>query len=273
MNILLALNLFGETLLSWVPESLLRTFFYGPDLAHIAPPKNQGLFMDTPMVSTDVLQKLRAGKAEWVRCDIEKITETGVVINRRGQGVPKGGPGHREELDVDMIMLATGFKRPPLSFLPGDCFVKPYEPPNWYLQTFPPAHPSVSAINCTYLSAIGTVGNWHIGIYTRILLMFLVDPLTRPSPFWMELWVDMTHLLKRWSPTKAFEFFTYLELIWWFAFCVVSNPFRWKWAVFVFLGIGIGLPKSIVELGSDVRKTFGYRNDDDGGSCDIGRSL
>ncbi|EPE09392.1 flavin-binding monooxygenase-like protein [Ophiostoma piceae UAMH 11346] len=273
VDILLSFNIFGqETLLSWIPESLLRNFFYGQDLKHIAPPKNQGLFMDTPMVNSDVIQKLRDGKAEWVRCDIEKITDTGVVVNRRGQGVPKGGPGHREEIDVDMVVLATGFKRPPLSFLPKDCFGEPYEPPNWYLQTFPPNHPSISAINCTYLSAIGTVGNWHIGIYTRILLMFLVDPLTRPSPFWMERWIDMTRFLKHWSPTKAFDFFTYLELIWWFSFCVVINPFRWKWAVFVFFGIGIGLPKATIEIESDIRDKMGLK-DESGGGRDVGNSF
>jgi hypothetical protein len=73
------------------------------------------------------------------------------------------------------------------------------------------------------VAGIGTVGNWHIGIYTRILLMFLSDPLTRPGPLWMRAWVAMTHLLKLGSPTPAFGFFTYLELLWWFAFCVLFN--------------------------------------------------
>ncbi|CAK7240789.1 MAG: hypothetical protein STHCBS139747_002236 [Sporothrix thermara] len=273
VNVLLSFNIFGqETMFSWVPETLLRTFFYREDLANIAPPKKQGLFMDTPMVNSDVLEKLRDGRAEWVRCDIERFDEDGVVVNRRGQGVPKGGPGHRETIDVDMVVLATGFKRPPLSFLPKDCFGEPYEPPNWYLQTFPPQHPSISAINCTYLSAIGTVGNWHIGIYTRILLMFLVDPLARPSPFWMERWIDMTRILKQWSPTKAFDFFTYLELLWWFAFCVAFNPFRWKWAIFVFFGIGIGLPSATVEFEDGLRERAGFKDEKDGGR-DEGRSF
>jgi len=98
----------------------------------------------------------------------------------------------------------------------------------------------------TYLAGIGSVGNWHIGIYTRILLMFLTDPLTRPSPYWMQRWIDMTKLLKWFSPTPAFDFFTYVELIWWFVFCVSFNPFRWKWALFVFFGIGFALPNDIV---------------------------
>lgn len=57
----------------------------------------------------------------------------------------------------------------------------------------------------------------------------------------------MTRFLKSKSPTGAFDFFTYLELIWWFVFCIAINPFRWKWAVFVFMGIGEALPRYVVK--------------------------
>lgn len=267
VNTLLALNIFGqETMFSFVPEFLLRKLFYR-DLEDIAPASGKGLFSDTPMVNSDVMEKLRTGKASWVRGDIAGLASSGVEVNRRAREVPKGGPGHLEIIEADMVVMATGFKRPSLSFLPDDCFQDPYSPPNWYLQTFPTAHPSVSAINCTYVSAIGTVGHFHIGIYTRILLMFLVDPLTRPSPFWMQRWIDMTKVLKRTSPTGAFDFFTYLELMWWFVFCVTINPFRWKWGVFVLFGVGINLPKLFVER----EKRFlngveGYENRDEGKS-------
>ncbi|KUI55900.1 Baeyer-Villiger monooxygenase [Cytospora mali] len=256
VNMLLAFNIFGqETIFSWIPELILKKFFYR-DLEDIAP-YNKGIFMDTPMVNSDVMDKMRSGEAEWVRCDIEQIERRGVRVNRRVKGVPPGGPGREDLIEADMIVLATGFQRPSLSFLPQDSFEEPYGAPNWYLQTFPPNHPSVSAINCTYLSAIGTVGNWHIGIYTRILLMFLVDPLTRPNPFWMERWIDMTKVFKAKSPTGAFDFFTYLELIWWFTFCVAFNPFRWKWAFFVFFGLGFALPKRLVQVEDRVRNGMG----------------
>ncbi|KAK7741768.1 hypothetical protein SLS53_004832 [Cytospora paraplurivora] len=256
INMLLAFNIFGqETVLSWIPEFLLKKLFYR-DLQDVAP-YDKGIFTDTPMVNSDVMDKMRSGEAEWVRCDIDQIEEDGIRVNRRVKGVPPGGPGREELIEADMIVLATGFKRPSLSFLPKDSFEEPYGAPNWYLQTFPPHHPSISAINCTYLSAIGTVGNWHIGIYTRILLMFLVDPLTRPNPFWMERWIDFTKVLKARSPTGAFDFFTYLELIWWFAFCVAFNPFRWKWAFFVFFGLGFALPKRLVHAEDKVRNGFG----------------
>ncbi|OAA46724.1 flavin-binding monooxygenase-like protein [Beauveria brongniartii RCEF 3172] len=265
VDALLSMNIFGhETSLSWIPETLLRRLFYR-DMADIAP-SDVGLFTDTPMVNSDIMQQLRDGKAQWIRGDIEGFTEHGVHVNQRAQGVPKGGPGKDKVVDADIVVLATGFKRPSLSFLPQDCFEDPYCPPNWYLQTFPPPHPSLSAINCTYVAAIGTVGNWHIGIYTRIMLMFITDPLARPSPFWMRRWIGLTRFLKSYSPTPAFDFFTYLELIWWFVFCVSINPFRWKWALFVLFGVGFDLPNNLTELEKRVLKTDGYHKVDQGRS-------
>lgn len=265
VDTLLSFNILGqETRFSIIPEFLLKKFFYR-DLQDMAP-ADKGIFMDTPMVNSDVMDKLRKGDAEWIRGDIEGFCEKGVIMNRRAKGVPKGGPGREQVIDADIVVMATGFKRPSLAFLPEDCFTAPYGPPNWYLQTFPPAHPSISAINCTYVSAIGSVGNWHIGIYTRILLMFLCDPLTRPSPFWMQRWIDMTKILKTNSPIGAFDFFTYLELVWWFVFCVGINPFRWKWAIFVFFGVGLGLPKAFVDREQMVLDSEGYRMSDRGTS-------
>lgn len=266
VDTLLSLNILGqETIFSFIPEFFLRKLFYR-DLQDMAPTSDKGIFTDTPMVNSDVMDKIRKGDAEWVRGDIQGFKDNGVLMNRRAKGVPKGGPGHEELIEADMVIMATGFQRPSLSFLPNDCFTDPYTPPNWYLQTFPPTHPSLSAINCTYVSAIGSVGNWHIGIYTRILLMFLVDPLTRPSPTWMSRWIDMTRLLKQGGPTGAFDFFTYLELVWWFVFCVAFNPFRWKWAVFVFFGVGLGLPQRVVDGEKRVLNGEGYRKRDVGAS-------
>jgi len=106
---------------------------------------------------------------------------------------------------------------------------------------------------------LGTVGNYHIGIYTRLLLMFLVDPLTTPRGFLMRRWIDMTSMLKSLAPTRAFDFFTYSELIYWFCFVVLINPFRWKWALFVFMGIGRNLPAKIVGEEDRLRNGLGYK--------------
>lgn len=269
VDVLLSFNVWGgETIFSWIPELLLKKFFYR-DLEDLAP-SDKGLFTETPMVNSDVMDKIRNGKAEWIRCDIKSFTEDGVKVNIRSKGTPPKGPGMEELIKGDMVVMATGFERPSLNFLPDDSFQEPYSPPNWYLQTFPPQHVSVCANNCTYVNAIGSVGNWHIGIYTRILLMFLSDPLTRPRTFWMERWIDMTRILKKFAPTGAFDFFTYLELIWWFTFCIAINPFRWKWALFVFFGIGHDLPRKVVDAEDKIRHGMGVQN---GENYDVGKSF
>ncbi len=131
--------------------------------------------------------------------------------------------------------------------------------PHLAVQVFPPSHMSICANNCTYVNAIGTVGNYHIGIYTRLLLMFLVDPLARPSEYWMKKWIDMTHWMKRRAPTGAFDFFTYSELMYWFVFVVAVNPFRWKWALFVLCGVGTALPMGVVKSEDAVRNGLGMK--------------
>ncbi|EEP78134.1 conserved hypothetical protein [Uncinocarpus reesii 1704] len=253
VDVLLASNVLGqETRLSWIPEVLLRKFFYR-DLEDISP-SGKGVFMDTPTVNSQLFQLIRDGKARWLRGDILTVAKNGIRFNHRAKGVPKSGPGHEIFVEGDIIIMATGFSRPSLSFLPSEAFEPPYGPPNWYLQVFPPAFPSVCANNSTYVNAIATAGNYHIGIYTRLLLMFLVDPLSRPGEFWMKRWIDMTRLLKRFAPTGAFDFFTYSELMYWFVFVVLINPFRWKWALFVFMGIGQALPMTVVQKEDELRQ-------------------
>ena len=75
----------------------------------------------------------------------------------------------------------------------------------------------------------------------------------------MKRWIDMTKTLKSFAPTGAFDFFTYSELMYWFAFCVVINPFRWKWALFVFFGIGEALPLSVVKGEDGLRNGLGMK--------------
>lgn len=134
---LLSFNIFGqETVFSWIPEKLLRKFFYR-DLADIAPPPGSaGLFEETPMVNNDVLEQIRSGNAEWLRGDILEVEEKGIRFNRRQQGVPKNGPGHETVEEGEVIIMATGYKRPSLSFLPEECFKDPYSAPNWYIHCY-----------------------------------------------------------------------------------------------------------------------------------------
>ena len=133
VDTLLAFNIFGqETFFSWIPESLLRIFFYR-DLDDLAP-QSEGLFTETPMVNSDIFHQIRTGKAEWLRGDILGFTENGIRFNHRSKGVPKGGPGRESIVEGDMVIMATGFSRPSLAFLPDEVFKEPYAPPDWYLQ-------------------------------------------------------------------------------------------------------------------------------------------
>ena len=89
--------------------------------------------------------------------------------------------------------------------------------------------------------------------------MFLVDPLTRPSQYWMKKWIDMTEWIKARAPTGAFDFFTYSELLYWFVFCIVINPFRWKWALFALFGVGSALPMKVVRGEDKIRNGLGSK--------------
>jgi len=237
------MNLWGEeTRLSWIPEMFLKKFFYR-DLSDLAPAK-AGIFTETPMVNDAILEQIRTGQVQWLRGDIKKFSDDGrgIVFNRRAPGVRKGGPGEEIVVEGDVCVMATGFHRPSLNFLPPECFSHPYEPPNWFLQAFPVGQPEICANNCTYIGAIGTVGNVHIGVYTRFLLMFLMDPSTRPSEAWMRVWVDTTRIWKRGAPVAGLDYFTYSELVWWFIFSMTINPWRWRWILFVLLGWQMVLP-------------------------------
>lgn len=245
VQVLLASNIWGqEVALAWIPEWLLKKFFYR-DLDDIVP--SRGLYTESPLVNTEIFNLIRAGKATWRRGDAVSIEEHGVRVNRRAKDVPKGGPGVEEFLPANIIILATGWMRPSLRFLPPDAFEDPYGPPNWYLQVFPPKHPDICAINSTYINAIASAGHLHIGIYTRFLLAFIMDPLARPTEGQMKTWIDFTRFCKRFSPRPAFDFLTYAELLYWCVFVLVVNPFRWKWVIFVLTGKGEFLPKKVVE--------------------------
>ena len=237
VDTLLAANITSEgTMLSWIPERLLKRFFYR-DLKDLAP-ENVGLYTETPVCNDAILKHIRNGKVQWLQGDLRRFTDRGIVFYERGPHSRKEGPGREIVLEGDLVILATGFHRPSLHFLPEDSFAAPYQPPNWYLQTFPVGHPDICATNCTYLGAIGTVGNVHIGIYTRYLLMFVADPATKPSPAWMRAWVDWSRAFRSHLSGQGLDFFTYAELIWWFVFGMLCFPARWKWIPFVLFGWG-----------------------------------
>ncbi len=238
------MNIFGdETIFSFIPETLLRWFFYR-DLKDLAP-HSKGFYTGTPMCNDQILAQVRTGRCRWLKSDILSVMPQGLVINHRGPNVPKGGPGTKMTVEAGVIIKATGFERPNIHFLPRDVFEKPFVPPAWYLQTFPPQHPDICAINSIYVSALGTVGHIHIGMYTRLLMVFLLEPGTKPTRVQMERWVGWVGWLKGKAPRAAFDYFTYSELILWFLSCILFRPVMWQWAWFVATGLGQAGPKGV----------------------------
>jgi hypothetical protein len=107
-------------------------------------------------------------------------------------------------------------------------FQKPFAPPAWYLQSFPPAHPEICAINSIYVNATGTVGHIHIGMYTRLLIVFLLEPSTKPTQAQMERWILWVGWFKRKAPQAALDYFTYSELMLLFVSCILLRPALWQ---------------------------------------------
>lgn len=101
----------------------------------------------TQVVNDTFLQHVRAGRIEYIQCETVRYTRVGIVVKpRKGgtwEGTTKGAPlrtkdeskeGSRRprgkdeaEILADFVVLATGFKRPGVEFLPEDLFPEGYE--------------------------------------------------------------------------------------------------------------------------------------------------
>ncbi|KAI6010990.1 FAD/NAD(P)-binding domain-containing protein [Pisolithus microcarpus] len=219
------------------------------------------------VVNDDFLNQVRAGKCVYVRGNVVRLTTDGIVVDVRESiegGSPSGiGKGVHEcmrptgpetdaggsapeaegrvEFKADVIILATGYKHPSLSFLPQELFPKDYERPNLYLQNFSTEDWSVLLTNSAYVNAIGTFSQFialtsDVLSDTRILLTFLLDPATRPIAKEMKLWVDVVRFIKRGAQGGALSFFTYMELTIWILTFHVLRPDRWRWTFFILFG-------------------------------------
>ena len=249
VGFLLSLNIFSQVaFLTSVPERLLRKYFYR-DLQDLAPTK-KGIFTETPVCNSEILETIRSGEVAWLPGQVVCFKEKGISY------IPRVGPAYSSKqetfIEADAVVMATGYHRPSLDFLPSNVGSKPYSAPDWYLQTFPVGYPDICAINSTWVHGIGTVGGSHIGIYTRILLMFLVDHRTRPNREQMRAWVDRVRQLKSKGAMGSLKFVTWGELRCWFLIFVLCNPYRWGWLLFLIVGIGRALP---VDLNDPARET------------------
>ncbi|SPO34846.1 related to monooxygenase [Pseudozyma flocculosa] len=237
VNVLLSLQPLGrETWLSWIPELLLKKLHYRDLEEKMAP--TQGFYTSTPIVNTSALYHIRHGKADYQRGDVLDLDESGISFNQRTRGQKKGDDGKKVHYDADVIVVATGFERPSIDFLPQDLFPDDYVRPNMYLQVFPIEDSSVLCTNATFKDAVGTVGHVHIGIMARTLMLFLMDPACRPKPKDMRLWVDLIHFIKERAPGGQLDFFTYMELCIWLVSFLFFRFQRLKYFFFVCFGLG-----------------------------------
>ncbi|TFK35788.1 hypothetical protein BDQ12DRAFT_725579 [Crucibulum laeve] len=219
-------------------------------------PKTKGIFEGTPVVNDAFLPHVRSGRCTYVRGEPVRLTKDGVLVKPRkepsrhvhkrswrGKEVENNGvkdTEHDEELvEADVIVLATGFEKPKIDFLEVDLFPEGYQRPDLYLQNFSTEDWSILMTNSSYMNAIGTVGHFHIGIYTRILLTLLMDQSARPSPKDMKLWVDVLRFLKRGATGGALGFFTYAELTIWLLGFHLLRPDRLRWLFFIMNGWGV----------------------------------
>jgi hypothetical protein len=108
-------------------------------------------------VNDEFLPHVRDGKCTYIRGDTLRLTSKGVLVNTRSRDSHPGDAGEKKEFSADVIVLATGFEKPKIDFLPGDLFPDGYARPDLYLQNFSTEDWSVLLTNSAYQNAIGTV--------------------------------------------------------------------------------------------------------------------
>lgn len=225
-----------ERLARLIPERLVRRLHYRDLDEKMSPTKP--LYSDTPVVNNDFMRLVRQGKADYQRGEVTQVRADGVEYNFRRRDQPKGESGEKRFMHADYIVLASGFKHPSLSFLPDDVFPHDYKPPYLYLQCIPVTEPTITCPNTVYVNGFGSVGHVHVGMYVRLLILFLYRPETRPTPQMMRLWVDLVRWVKRDTTGGALEFFCYPEMMVWFIACLMLNVRRIAYAPFVLSGLG-----------------------------------
>ncbi|KAF8907082.1 hypothetical protein CPB84DRAFT_1769451 [Gymnopilus junonius] len=223
---------FGREMpLSFLWESFLRHWQYAG--VEELTPSNLGIYESTPVVNDEFLKHVRTGRCHYVRGEPTRLTSEGVIVHARKPKRGAGKPIKQEEkatngqvtveeipegeeklIPADVIVLATGYKKPTIEFLPDELFPEGYQRPDLYLQNFSTEDWSVLMTNSAYQNAIGTV---HIGIS----------------------WVDVLRFVKRGATGGALGFFTYMELTIWLLLFHIFRPDRLRWLFFIMNGWGV----------------------------------
>ncbi|EIW74200.1 flavin-binding monooxygenase-like protein [Coniophora puteana RWD-64-598 SS2] len=212
---------------SFVWEWYLRKYQYHGVEALM--PKNKSIYSDTPIANDIFLNHVRAGRCTYLRGKTVRFTKRGALVDIHDHNHPS------EEIDADVVILATGYKKPSFDFLPKDLFPAGYDGPNLYLQNFCTEDWSCVMTNSTFVNALSSAGFAHIGFYTRILLMLLLDASARPTEKDMKRWVDK----KRSARGGGLTFFSYGEILLWLVTFMCVQTSRLRWLPFVLPGWGV----------------------------------
>ena len=73
------------------------------------------------VVNDAFLDHVRAGRCRYVRGDTQRLVRGGVRVSVRAR------PGEPRTVPADVVVLATGFEKPDVGFLPRDLFPESYE--------------------------------------------------------------------------------------------------------------------------------------------------
>ncbi|CAH7688361.1 hypothetical protein BY996DRAFT_4581794 [Phakopsora pachyrhizi] len=247
LSTLLALNLAGRrTWFDWICEKLIEKFHYGRGLKFMVPnqaiqskavKEPSGLFDQTPIVNDIFLKLVEDRKVEYVQAEIVQIHENGVEIRARASSKSS----KTRIIPADIIVECTGYDRPEIKsqsiqdlFKNQDEKKVDYSPPNLFLGNITVHDWSCVMLNSAYVHGVGSVGHFHIGIFNRMLMMFLVDQATRPNCNEMKRWVDQKSQLKNGSLCC----YTYTEMMLWLIVFMVFNHNRLRWVIFVLFGFG-----------------------------------
>ncbi|KLU82329.1 hypothetical protein MAPG_01402 [Magnaporthiopsis poae ATCC 64411] len=156
-------------------QSLLKLLYYRDvDQALGQPGAQRFWHRETVVTHADSDGSLMANQSHWIKCIGGEFRSWGILAKQEGQGQSIA----TTSLMADIVILALGYTRPRMDFIPQEC--KTLGSDEWFAHAFAPTERSICVINCMP-GNVGEAGWWTIGLTTRMLVMFLTDPSMRPG--------------------------------------------------------------------------------------------
>ncbi|GBE87597.1 predicted protein [Sparassis crispa] len=156
-------------------------------------PHSLGIFEGKIVWNDYLIQHIRAERCQYIRGSANCLSARSVHVNLKQDGsqVFQG----EKEFPADVVVLCTGFEDPDMGFLPLTLFPEGWNKQDLFLQAFSPEDLSVMVMDPS-LRTGRTI--WPlIGVYMRLLLIFLMKPEMRPMQSDMRDCVDASKLLAR----------------------------------------------------------------------------